>query len=145
MSGALVELLARVLLAPTMVVGAGLLVKGYSAVGDGFTAGLVAALGILLAYVAYGHRAVRGVLPVAAAPLIALAGVFLAVLLAFLPPLWGDPLLTHYPVGGEEVVHLGTLELITAVAFDAGIFLFVLGLGVAAIDYLARTADEAGT
>lgn len=138
----LVELLARLLALPILVLAAALLVKGYADVGDGFSAGLLAALGVLLQYVAFGRREVRRALPVDRAPAIAFAGLVLAVAIAFAPALWGDSPVTHYPGPGSEVTRLGTLELLTGVALDVGIFVFVLGLGVTAIELVAGAGPE---
>jgi multisubunit Na+/H+ antiporter MnhB subunit len=140
----LVQLLARLLFLPILVLAAALLVKGYVDVGDGFSAGLLAALAVLLQYVAFGRRAVRRMLPVDAAPAVAFVGLGLTVAIAFAPVLWGEPPVTHYPGPRSEVTEIGTLELLTGVAFDAGIFLFVLGLGVASVELVAGAEPEDG-
>ena len=59
-----------------------------------------------------------------------------------MPLFVGDPLLTHYPPPGADVIYLGTLELITAVAFDVGVFLLVFGFVVGTIGALASTISE---
>jgi hypothetical protein len=41
-------------------------------------------------------------------------------------------------------VHLGSLELLTAVLFDAGVFALVLGMVVATIHLIASTVEERG-
>ena len=46
--------------------------------------------------------------------------------------------MTHAPAPGNEVVHLGTIELLTAVLFDVGVFLLVLGFAISAITMFAR-------
>jgi hypothetical protein len=46
--------------------------------------------------------------------------------------------LTHAPLPGTPVIHLGTLELLTAVVFDVGVFLLVAGFSVTALTLLAR-------
>ncbi|MBD0291458.1 MAG: MnhB domain-containing protein [Thermoleophilia bacterium] len=137
MTGPLVETVSRLLLAPTLVVALAILVKGYSDVGDGFTAGVVAALGVVLQYTALGSSRVRRALPVGAALPVALAGLALALGVAFLPLLWGAAPVTHYPRPGSSVVHVGTAELLTAVAFDIGVFLLVLGAAVGIVDAVA--------
>lgn len=135
------QLVARLLLAPTFAVAAALLVKGYADVGDGFSAGVVAALGVLLQYVAFGRRETERLLPLRYAPLGAMLGLLLALVVAFAPTLWGQATFTHYPRPGTEPVHVGTLELITAVAFDLGVFLLVFGVAVGAIRYTAQAGE----
>ncbi len=142
MTGVVTETVARLLLAPSLMIAAAILVDGYRDVGDGFSAGVIAALGVLLQYAAFGYREVERHLPVRSALPVALCGLSLALIVAFLPLVWSRPPLTHYPPAGSEVVHLGALELLTAVVFDAGVFLLVLGAMVAVVDALARAAGE---
>jgi multisubunit Na+/H+ antiporter MnhB subunit len=136
-------MVARALLAPTLVVAAAILVKGYADVGDGFAAGIVAALGILLQYLAFGRDETVAALPVGRAPAVAMAGLALAFAVFALPALLGGAPLEHRPPPGQEPIHVGSLELITAVAFDVGVFLLVLGCSVAIIDALAAQEVEA--
>ena len=137
----LTRTVARILLAPTFAVAAAVLVKGYADVGDGFSAGVIAALGVLLQYVALGRREAERLLPVRRAPALAMAGLLLAIGVAFAPVLRGDEPFTHYPRAGTEPVHVGTLELITAVAFDVGVFLLVFGAALGAIRYAAEAGE----
>jgi multicomponent Na+:H+ antiporter subunit B len=138
----LTRAVARLLLAPVLMVAAAILVKGYADVGDGFAAGVVAALGVLLQYLAFGRAAVERALPVRRAAQLAVGGLLLAV--AFLPALAGEAPLQHAPPPGAEVAKLGSLELIGAVAFDVGVFALVMGMVVATIGLVAGTRDEEG-
>jgi multicomponent Na+:H+ antiporter subunit A len=54
----------KLLLLPTLMAAVAILVKGYAEPGDGFSAGVVAALGILLQYLAFGREQVERLLPV---------------------------------------------------------------------------------
>jgi multisubunit Na+/H+ antiporter MnhB subunit len=123
--------------APLLMIALAVLVKGYAQTGDGFAAGVIAGLGVALQYVALGRQEVEARLPVRAAVPTALAGLALALLVAAWGPLRGDALLTHVPPPGAEVVRVGTVELITAVAFDVGVFLLVLGTVVGAVQAIA--------
>ena len=142
MTSVLTRMVARALLAPTLVVAAAILVKGYAGVGDGFAAGIVAALGILLQFLAFGRDAVAGALPVARAPVVALCGLALAAAVFAAPLALGGAPLEHWPPPGEEPVHVGSLELISAVVFDVGVFLLVLGAAVSIIDAIADQEPE---
>ncbi len=51
------QTVARLLLAPLLVLAAAILVKGYTDVGDGFAAGVLAALGVIMYAVAFGAAA----------------------------------------------------------------------------------------
>jgi multisubunit Na+/H+ antiporter MnhB subunit len=140
----LTRMVARLLLVPVLMVAAAILIKGYVDSGDGFAAGVIAALGILLQYLAFGRAAVRRALPVRHAAKLAVAGLLLSLVVAFVPVLAGGAPLQHAPAPGAEVVRLGTLELLGAVAFDVGVFALVLGMAVATIDLIAGTPKERG-
>jgi multisubunit Na+/H+ antiporter MnhB subunit len=140
----LTRMVARLLLVPVLMVAAAILIKGYVDVGDGFAAGVIAALGILLQYLAFGRAAVQQALPVRHAAKLAVAGLLLSLVVAFVPVLAGEAPLQHAPAPGAEVVHLGSLELLTAVAFDVGVFALVLGMAVATIDLIVGTSNERG-
>ena len=95
MTTVLTRMVARLLLAPVLMVAAAILIKGYVDVGDGFAAGVIAALGILLQYLAFGRAAVRRALPVRHAAKLAVAGLLLALAVAFVPVLAGGAPLQH--------------------------------------------------
>lgn len=138
----LTRVVARLLLPPILVTAAAVLIKGYGDVGDGFSAAVIAAFGVLLQYVAFGHRAAARALPLRAMPALSFAGLFLALLVTFGPVLRGQAPLTHSPAPNADVIHLGTLELHTAVLFDVAVFLLVFGFAVGAIDLIARATDR---
>ena len=135
---------ARLLLLPTLVIAAALLVKGYTQPGDGFSAGVVAALGVLLQYLAFGREEAERLPGVRHAGRIAFLGLGMSLFVAVLPLLLGGAVLTHYPRPGAEVVHLGTLEVLTAVLFDVGVFLLVFGFVVGVFGMLSCVAAEEG-
>ncbi|MDA8217210.1 MAG: MnhB domain-containing protein [Dehalococcoidales bacterium] len=137
-----VKVIAKLLLGPIFVVAAAVLAKGYAQVGDGFSAGLIAAIGILLQYVAFGRQETERLLPLRFVGLLAPVGLLIALLVAFVPVMRGEPILTQAPPAGTEAAHLGTLELITALAFDVGVFLVVFGFAVAAMSALARIGED---
>ena len=142
MTSVLTQTVARLLLAPILVVALAVLVKGYADVGDGFAAGVIAALGILLQYLAFGRAEARRLLPIRLVPAGAFAGLLAALAVAFWPVLRGDDVLTHLPPPGEHVIELGTVELITAVLFDVAVFLLVVGAVVGIIDAIAGAAED---
>lgn len=142
MSRVVTRVVARMLLAPILVVALAILVKGFVDVGDGFSAGVVAALGILLQYVTLGREEVERTLPVRLLPQAAFVALVVALAVALVPLLRGDPLLTHLPAPGAEVTKVGKLELMTAVAFDAAVFVLVLGAVVGIIHAVARAYEE---
>lgn len=143
MVSVLTRMVSRALLAPTLMVAAAVLVKGYADVGDGFAAGTIAALGVLLQYVALGREHVVAALPVARAPVLAMAGLSVGVAVLAVPVLAGGAPLEHWPPSGDDPVYVGSVELISAFAFDVGVFALVLGAAVTIIDAVAaRPAGE---
>jgi multicomponent Na+:H+ antiporter subunit B len=137
---------ARLVWPPSLVVAAGLIVKGYTEVGDGFAAGVVVALAIALFYVALGAQAAERAFPLLRyAPTIAVGGLVLSLVDGFFPLLLGEPPFTHHPGPGENVATVGTLELFTPVLFDVGVFLLVVGVLTMMTHHLADPDSEAGT
>jgi multicomponent K+:H+ antiporter subunit A len=116
---------SRPLLPLALLVAVFLLLRGHNAPGGGFIAGLVAGTALILQHLASGlgwtqHRLRLRYFPLVGGGLILAGGTGLAAL-AF-----GHPFLT------SAVVHLhlpliGELELASAVAFDLGVFLAVVG------------------
>ncbi len=138
MTSVLTQTLARLLLAPVLVVAIAVLVKGYADVGDGFAAGVIAGLAILLQYLAFGPVEAERLLPIRHVPRAAFVGLLAALAVAFLPVVRGDALFEHVPPPGVSPVHLGTIELVTAVLFDVAVFLLVVGAVVGIIHAVAR-------
>ena len=139
----IIEVVAPRLLGPAVMFAAAIIVKGYTDVGDGFSAGVVVALAIALRYITLGTERAERSLPILRhAPGIAVAGLLIALAVGFLPLLAGDPPFTHMPAPGEHVVKVGTLELITAVAFDVGLFLLVASSLVVLVHQLSHLGDD---
>ncbi|MDC3416292.1 Na(+)/H(+) antiporter subunit B [Aquibacillus salsiterrae] len=103
-----------------------LFLAGHSAPGGGFIGGLMTSAAILLMYMAYGNKAVSKILPINYRMLIPI-GLSVAILTSVGSFLFGQPFLSHtygyfyLPVFGEK-------ELATAVLFDLGVYLTVVGI-----------------
>lgn len=103
-----------------------LLFAGHNNVGGGFAGGLVAGLALMVRYLAGGRRELDMAAPLPAglllgAGLFLSAGVGLVGQLAGYTPLQSTVLEWHVPV-------LGTVHLVTALFFDIGVYLVVVGL-----------------
>ena len=123
-----IDVIAPRLLGPAVMLAAALIAKGYADVGEGFGAGVVVALAVGLRYVALGRaRADRSLAIARRANLVAAAGLLIALGSGFFGLAFGEPPFTHQPPPGAPVARIGTLELTTALAFDLGVFLLVLG------------------
>lgn len=141
MTTIMTQTVAKLLFLPIMMVALATLVKGYAETGDGFTAGVIAGLGVLLQFLAFGQREIERILPVRYAPIVAFGGLVLALLVTFVPVVRGDPILTHYPPPRAKVEHVGSIELLTAVAFDVGVFLLVVGFVVSTLGLIGRAQE----
>lgn len=143
MTSPLTTTAARLLLVPVLAIAAAALVKASSQVGDGFTAGLIAALAVVVQYLAAGQRRTERWLPFARrASRLAVAGLLLVLAVAVQSLPRGEPLLTHWPPPGEAPPKLGTLELTTQLALDLGILLLVLGAVLVAVRDLFLSGRE---
>lgn len=129
---------ARILLIPGWVIAIGVLLKGYVDIGDGFSAGVIASLVVLLQGLAYGADELERMAISKYAPVMSFVGLALALATAFVPVLLGDPVFTHWPPVGDYATHFGVLEFITPVLFDIGVFLIVYGFSVGALMAVAR-------
>ncbi len=138
------RLVTRLLLLPALVTAFAILVKGYTQPGDGFSAGVVAALGVLLQLMVFGREEAEKIPGVRQAGTLAFVGLLSALALAFVPLLFGDAVLTHYPPPGAKVAHFGTLEFITPVLFDCAVFLLVFGFVVGTVGAISRATEDAG-
>jgi len=136
------RVIARLLYLPTFVIAAAVLVKGFVQTGDGFSAGVIAALGVVLRYMAFGHEDTKDLPVVRHAAAVSFLGLLVALGVAAAPLFLGEPVLTHFPRPGTEPLHLGTIEVMTAVLFDFGIFLLVLGFAVGLVSYFARSISQ---
>lgn len=121
-----VEVVLRTLVHIAWMVSLFLLVMGHNQPGGGFVGGLVAGAAVALRYVSGGLDEVRTM--VRAQPWTLLgAGVLLAATTALVPVALGRPLLDNayasFPFPG-----LGDLSVSSALAFDLGVYLVVVGL-----------------
>lgn len=134
----LTRFVARLVFLPIVMVAMGILVKGYVDIGDGFSAGVLVSLAFILQAVAFGPGEFDR-LPIARfASLGAFAGLFLALSVAFVPVLFGNPILRHWPAAGDTVVHFGMVEVFTPLVFDLGVFLIVVGFCLGSLGAVGR-------
>lgn len=130
---------ARILLLPGWVIAIAIMLKGYVDIGDGFSAGVIAALVMLLQGLAFGSDELDRMPASRYAPVISFLGLGLVLVVAFAPLLFGKPMFTHWPPINEKAYHFGALEFITPVLFDVGVFMIVYGFSVGALNAVART------
>lgn len=113
-----------------------ILFAGHHNPGGGFVGGLATASGMVLLYLTFDAKTVRQIIPVNFR-FVGAIGVLLAVLTGAVPALMGKAFLTHQaahvtlPVFGETL-------LATAVLFDIGVFLAVIGTAMTIITSISE-------
>jgi multisubunit Na+/H+ antiporter MnhB subunit len=121
--------MARLLLGPSLIGGAALIVKGYADTGDGFAAGVVVSLAIAFCYVAFGATGAEAAVPALRhTPVLMVGGLLLGLAVGFFPLALGQPPFSHLPAPGQHVTTVGALELFTPLGFDVAVFLLVVGV-----------------
>jgi multicomponent Na+:H+ antiporter subunit B len=136
------ELVSRVLFAVALPVSASMLVGGYDAAGDGFSAGVLASLAAVIQYLCLGREAARRLVFADRARSIGVSGLALMFAVAFVPLAFSEPPVTHFPRPSSELPRVGALKLHTAVLFDLGVFLLVYGAIVSIVDRFLSLPEE---
>ena len=110
--------------------------RGHSAPGGGFVAGLMTAVAVVLYRMAFGSSPVQ-LEPVRLLPW----GLGLAALTGTVPMLLGRSFLTSAH-GHLETPLTGEFEWASAVAFDLGVYLVVVGATLGIVSSLAQAPSE---
>ncbi len=135
--------LSRVLLPLALLVSVFIFLRGHNLPGGGFIAGLVTSVALILQYVASGIHWTRARLPLNFQGLAGL-GVLIAALTGLGSWLFGYPFLTT-SFGHFHLPLIGEFELATAMLFDLGVYLTVVGatlLILAHLGKLSQTEDD---
>ncbi|MBP1968738.1 multicomponent Na+:H+ antiporter subunit B [Virgibacillus natechei] len=101
---------------------------GHNAPGGGFIGGLMTASALLLMYLAFDMKTLRKALPFDFTALISI-GLLLAIGTGVTTMLLGYPFLTQF-FAYFQLPIIGETELTTALPFDLGIFLVVVGIAL---------------
>lgn len=112
---------------------------GHNNPGGGFIGGLMTAAALLLLYVAFDLKTIKKVIPFNYTTMIAV-GMLLAVGTGLASMLSGFPFLTHFDRYVTFPI-LGEVHLTTALPFDLGVYLVVVG--VALLSILSIAEDDA--
>ena len=139
MHPAIMASLTRLLLPLALLVSAFILLRGHNLPGGGFIAGLVTAVALIMQYLANGVAWTHERLPANLHPVIG-AGLALATLTGLASLAFGHPFLTstfghvHWPLVGD-------FELASAMAFDLGVYLVVVGATLLILIHLGMMHD----
>lgn len=122
----MVDVITRVLFPSMMTLSAYFFFVGHNSPGGGFAGGLVAALALSLRYLAGGRDELEEALPVDAGRVLG-TGLLLSAAMVVAPMVFGyPPLTTAY--ARVDVPLVGGVSLPSALIFDAGVYLIVVGL-----------------
>ena len=132
----------RVMMPIALMVGAFIFLRGHNDPGGGFIAGLIVAIALVMQYMASGFdwAAARQRFPYHG---IIATGIFAAALTGIASFFAGRPFLTSN-YGYFKLPFLEEFELATAMGFDVGVFLCVVGAVMLALESLSRLAHRRG-
>ena len=117
--------LTRILLPLALLVAVFILLRGHNQPGGGFIAGLIASVALIVQYLANGVEWMHQRMTSDSRPLVAW-GLAIAALTGLASWLFGYPFLTS-AFGHPDWPLVGEFELASAMAFDLGVFLVVVG------------------
>jgi multicomponent K+:H+ antiporter subunit A len=132
----MMQTLTRLILPLMLMVAVYIFLRGHNLPGGGFIAGLIAAVAIIVQYLANGIEWTKNRLRFDKHIIIAY-GLLFAFATGLIPMLLSYPFLTsafthlHWPIVGE-------FEIASAMAFDLGVFLVVIGSVVMILIWLGR-------
>lgn len=140
---AIMASLTRLLLPLALLVSVFILLRGHNLPGGGFIAGLVTAVALIMQYLANGVAWTHARLPANMHPTIA-AGLAIAAFTGLASLAFDHPYLTstfshlHWPL-------LGEFEVASAMAFDLGVYLVVVGATLLILIHLGLMHDASHT
>ncbi|VXC08092.1 putative K(+)/H(+) antiporter subunit A/B [Pseudomonas sp. 8BK] len=132
--------LSRVLLPMALLVSVFIFLRGHNLPGGGFIAGLVTAVALILQYVASGVQWTQSRLPLNYQGMAGL-GVLVAGLTGLGSWLFDRPFLTS-AFGHFHIPLIGEIELATAMLFDLGVYLTVVGATLLILANLGKLTQE---
>jgi multicomponent Na+:H+ antiporter subunit A len=136
-----VDVSVRVIFHAVMLGSLYLLFAGHNQPGGGFVGGLVAGAAIALRYVSGGIAEVRQLSRFAPWTILG-SGLLVATTTAVVPMLFGEAVLESAKLELELPV-LGTVKATSALAFDIGVYLVVVGLVLMVFEAFGDEAEDA--
>lgn len=116
-----------------------LLLAGHNSPGGGFVGGLMTSAVIVLLYITHGIDAVKKMIPLNFRKIIPY-GILVALLTGVGSFIFNVPFLTH-TFGSFQFPFFGEVELATAMLFDLGVYITVLGATITIIYTIASDQE----
>jgi multicomponent Na+:H+ antiporter subunit A len=136
----ILEVATRLIFPLIMVLSAYFFFAGHNTPGGGFAGGLTAGLALVLRYLAGGRYELGETLPLDAGKILG-AGLLLSAGTGTVSLLMGAPVLSSALIEVDVPV-LGTVKFVTALFFDLGVYLIVVGLVLDVLRSLGARIDE---
>jgi multicomponent Na+:H+ antiporter subunit A len=133
------EVATRIIFPLIMVLSFYFFFAGHNTPGGGFAGGLTAGLALVLRYLAGGRYELGEALPLDAGKVLG-AGLVLSAGTAVTSLLFGAPVLSSAVIE-VDIPGLGHLKLVTALFFDLGVYLIVVGLVLDVLRSLGARVD----
>jgi multisubunit Na+/H+ antiporter MnhB subunit len=127
--------------APLLLFSVYLLAAGHNQPGGGFAGGLVAGVVVVLAWSAGGEHAVRSLVPIRSSALLG-TGLSLAAITGFASVLAGGAFLESGYVE-LSIPLVGTVKIVSALVFDTGVYLTVVGMTLALVRAIGLDEESA--
>jgi len=134
-------MVSRPLLPLALMVAVYLLLRGHNAPGGGFIGGLVAGSALILQYMANGMRWASDRLPTDMRPMVAI-GLLIATATGVASWVFDAPFLTS-TYAHVHLPWIGEFELASAMAFDLGVFMVVVGTVLLILTRLGAQSGDA--
>ena len=142
MSSVLLRTAVKLILPLTLIFAVYIALKGHNLPGGGFIGGLMVAVGINLYRMAEGRAALIRLIPFHPRVLVSL-GLAIAIATAVAPMLLGADVLQSH-VADVRLGYGQSAHFASAVFFDAGVLLVVVGVSVGMIQRLAEELEATG-
>ena len=140
MTSVLFRTAARLIVPLTLIFAAYVALKGHNSPGGGFIGGLMASVALILYRLAHGPDALLKLMPFHPRGLVAL-GLAIAYLTAIVPMCFGQPLLTSLVIDQFYIGFGQSIHFASAVFFDVGVLMVVIGVTVGMIARLNEEVD----
>jgi len=129
-------------LGPIMVFSLYLLFAGHNQPGGGFSGGLVAGVAVVLAWSVDGLRTVQLIIPLRSSVLLG-TGLMISTLTGFVP-LIADLSYLESAFTEISIPLIGEVKVVSALAFDMGVYLVVVGMVLGLVQALGTDETEEG-
>lgn len=142
MSSILLRTAVKLIFPLTLIFAVYTALKGHNEPGGGFIGGLMAAVAFLLFRMANGRGALIRLMPFHPRVLVSL-GLGIALATAIVPLFFGRPLLTSLVIDALPIGFGQSIHFASAVFFDAGVLMVVVGVSVGMIQRLSEEIEIA--